>query len=137
VDAFKDARLLAAENGIDQPPGYAKLYLLHGPMKQTGEQADPADYGSETYSRWHSRQPEKIAEMKTPDDIGYYQGRVLRIGYRSDKYNSPGQTAEYDHLFIDGGGTAPKIYTDGPDLEKSTTAIIVGGDFTITERGIE
>lgn len=137
VDAFDGWTMLAAENAIDQRPGYAKLYLVKGDMEPTEEPPEDYDYGSETYSAWYQRDPEKIGDLSVANDIGYYQGRVLRIGYRSDKYHKPGEEVDYDHLFIESGGTAPKIYTDRPRMEDSKTAVIVGGDFKISERGIE
>lgn len=141
VDSFDNWQLLAPTNATEQEPGYAKLYLVEGAIDELEpieeETIDTIEKGSETYAEWHKREPSKIAELETADNIGYCHGRVTRIGYRSDKWNKEGEKVDYDHLFVEGDGIAPKIYTDKPSIEASKTAVIVGGDFTVSERGIE
>ena len=133
IDEFKGWNMLATENGADQRAGYARLYLVSGELENNPE-LEPSEAGAETFKTWHRRRPDKIGELETPESIGYYQGRVLRIGYKSDKWGR--SDVEYDHSFFE-SGTPPKLYTDAPKIEDSTAAIITGGNFTISSRGIE
>jgi hypothetical protein len=135
VDEFKGFHVLAGENGIESGPGRSRLFLVPGKLENLpDEEASPS--GARTFETWTGRPPDKMGELETPQAIGYYQGRVLRIGYRSDKWDRS-RPVDYDHDFTERGGRPPKLYTDRPSFADSTGAVIAGGDFVITARGIE
>ena len=137
IDEFDGWQMLADENGFEHQPGHAKLFLIEGDLKRMQPVPEEMEQAAETYEEWNKREPEKMGELDTPDDIGYYQGRVIQLGYVSDKWNERGEEEPYDHLFTELGALPPKLYTDRPEIADSKAAIIVGGDFQITQRGID
>lgn len=131
VDEWKGFQLLTGENAMDaRRPG---LYFVKG---RIGPDPDvDAAAAAKTYRRWHERDPAKVGELEC--DAGTYcQGRLLRLGYRSDKWGRRGRTVDYDHDFLEEGGTAPLVYTNTRTLEAATTIVVVGGSMRVTERGI-
>jgi len=137
LELFDGWNMLVAEEAEDREPGHGRIFLLPGELDQVDEGAAASAESARTYAEWNRREPDKIAELDTPDNIGYLQGRVTRIGYQSDRGAEPGETEDYDHYFIEEGGKAPKIYTDTASIEAANSALIIGGDFIITSRGIE
>ena len=75
--------------------------------------------------------------LDVPDAIEWRQGRVLRIGYRSDKWSRRGAMHDYDHDFTEAGHRPPLIYTNTQSLGRARAALITGGDMAITEGGID
>jgi hypothetical protein len=137
VESFAGWNMLVKESAEQHSPGRGKIYLLPGALDPVADGSEAPAEGTRTYETWTGRGPEVIAELQTPDNIGFYQGLVLRIGYSSDRGAEPDQVEDYDHYFIENGGIAPRLYTDRAELENATSAVIVGGDFLITDRGIE
>lgn len=137
IDSFEDWNMLVPETAEHTTAGRGRIFLVPGNLEPVQDGSESPERGASTYERWHGREPEAIAELDTPDNIGFYQGRVTRIGYSSDRGAEPGQTEDYDHIFIEEDGIAPKLYTDTAKIDKAKSALIVGGDFVITDRGIE
>lgn len=134
VDEWAGWALLTTETAMELEPGHAKLILLAGELHPRRKPLRPVDVS--TYERWHQRAASELLELDAPDQIGFFQGRVVRLGYRSDKWGRKGQTHDYDHAFTERGHTAPKLYTDTPELARARGAVIVGGDMSVTSRGI-
>ena len=132
-------QMLVSERAMLLPPGRAKLYLVKGAIRsKVLLQGDEHDQAQEQYERWHQRDAESIGEIvDIPDTIAYRQGRLLRIGYRSDKWTRRGKGRDYDHDFTENGHRPPLIYTNTRALERARAAVIVGGDMSITEGGID
>ena len=130
-------QMVCDENAFDQSSGHARMFLVKGELKKQTSMPEDITKGTEAYKQWHDREPEELGELQAPDDIGYLQGRCIQLGYRSDKWNQPGEDEDYDHIFNEEGSTAPKFYTDRAEVDDSSAAIIVGGDFVITEKGID
>jgi hypothetical protein len=64
------------------------------------------------------------------------QGRVIRLDYRSDKWNRKGRTIDYTHDFLERGGRAPLAYTDAKTLASAKLVVVYGGSMAVTEAGI-
>lgn len=126
--------LLTTPDAMERAPGYARLFLASGRAERTGEAPDGA--GAETYAAWHERDPDRVLELDVPSQLPHLQGRLLRLGYRSDKWGRRGEFEDYEHDFSERAGAPPLIYTDRADIEDSSAALVVGGDMVITERGI-
>lgn len=136
IDDWDGWQLLSDENALERAPGRARLYLAPGEIdKLPIAELENFDVAAESYEGWADRDPDAVGELKHAHATHYYQGRVHRLGYRSDKWHRPGEWEDYDHDF--GEGSPPKLYTDRAHLEDATLAIIVGGDFAVTEQGID
>jgi len=133
IGDWRDWLMLADENAMDSER--PRLYLVPGELSadDSREAIGPA---AETYERWHKRGYEFVDDVEISEsDIGHLQGRVLVIGYRSDKWG--GESNDYDHDFCEGDGSPPLLYTNRASVDNATAAVIVGGDMRITPRGIE
>lgn len=132
VDEWKGFQLLSDEDAMDR--ARPRLYFVRGRLG-----ADPGvedlEGAARTYKRWTQRDPEHVGELDTRD-ARYLQGRMLRVGYRSDKWNRRGRTVDYDHDFLEDGGSAPLVYTDTKTIEAARTIIVLGGSMRVTEGGI-
>lgn len=131
VDEWRGYQLLTDEDAMDRKR--PRLYLVRGKLG-----ADPgidAQRGAETYRRWTQRDPRTVGELDTKD-ARYLHGRMLRIGYASDKWGRRGKAVHYDHDFLEDGGSAPLVYSDARTLEGSRTIVVVGGSMQVTEGGI-
>jgi hypothetical protein len=139
VTEWRGWHMLVSERAMTTAPGRVKLYLVRGPLSRRRLIAgDEHDQAQEQYERWHRRDAHTLSEITgIPDAIGYRQGRVLRIGYRSDKWSNRGKHNDYDHDFTEGGARSPWLYTNTRALEKARAAVIVGGTMAITEGGID
>lgn len=122
------------EHGFELARGSSKLFLFKPAELEQLEGMGAA--AIRAYQRWHKRHPDAVESHEVPDHLGHLQGRVLRIGYRSDKWGARGNTIDYDHDFTERGALPPKLYTDSAELEQARGAVLVGGDMTITARGI-
>lgn len=114
-----------------------KLFLVRGRLErpvrlEPGAHAGPA---SDTYERWHQRENERVGELVTKV-AKYPQGRMVVIGYRSDKWGPRGKRHDYSHDFFEDGGRPPLVYTDTRALDAASTVVVVGGSMTIAEGGI-
>lgn len=136
VTRWKGWAMLVGDRAMRSAPGRARLYLVRGKLEQTARSKAKAS-ALDTYERWHKRAATYVGELEVADEIGHKQGRVIRLGYRSDKWNRKGSMVDYDHSFLEDGHRAPWLYTDAATLAKSTAAVIVGGDMAITEEGID
>jgi len=139
VREWRGWQMLVSDRAMESAPGRAKLYLVKGRIaKRKALQGDEHDRAQEQYERWHQRDAAAIGQIvDIPDVIAHRQGRVLRIGYRSDKWSRRGNHKDYDHDFLEDGGTAPLLYTNTKQIERARAAIIVGGTMAITEGGID
>lgn len=135
VTHWKGWALLADADAMDRAPGRARLFLA--PMIPEGRRERQSADAEETYARWHERNPRKVLQLDVPDEFRNLQGRVLRIGYRSDKWTRRGNARDYDHDFREGGALAPLIYTNTRTLQGARGACITGGDMRVTEAGID
>ncbi len=137
IDEWGGWLMCCGENGFDLPPGRSKLFLF-APLPDERSADERADYTAATkaYERWHKREAKQVDVYDVPDRIVHCQGRVLRIGYRSDKWGQRGKGCDYDHDFCERDGLAPLLYTDVKDISKARGAVLVGGDMVITEGGI-
>jgi len=126
--------LLTTPDAMDRAPGYARLFLAAGRAERTDEAPNGA--AAETFTAWHARDADRVVELEVPSRLPHVQGRLLRLGYRSDKWARRGQWDDYEHDFSERGGAPPLLYTDRADIEDSSAALVVGGDMVITERGI-
>lgn len=130
--------MATTEAGMDAAPGRARLYLF--PASDTElEVGDDSKFARarETFERWHAREAEQVTEAEVPDTVGYFQGRLIRLGYRSDKWGPRGDCHDYDHSFTEHDALAPKFYSDTEELEGMTAAVVTGGGMSITEAGID
>lgn len=135
VDEWEGFHLLTNEGAFDNAPGRARLYFVKGAMAALP--AKPADFkGSRDFKYWSERDPDRMGELNTKP-CKYVQGRLLRLGYRSDKWHRKGKTEDYDHDFLEDGGAAPLVYTSAPTLAASVCVVVVGGSMRITEGGID
>lgn len=138
IDDFKHWLMLTDANGMDAAAGRARLFLVAVPPRTVKLEREPGDRAAETFGRWHERDAHSVLELDgLPDAISYYQGRVTRIGYRSDKWHKRGAKVDYDHDCRENGARPPKLYTSHADIARARAAVIVGGSMHITERGIE
>ena len=134
VDEWKGFQLLTGVNAMDSRRPC--LYFVRGRLgSDPGISERAARAGANTYKRWHQRDPARVGELDT-EPCEYQQGRMLRLGYRSDKWGQRGRAVAYDHDFLEDGGSAPLVYTNTRTLEAATTIIVVGGSMRVTERGI-
>jgi hypothetical protein len=138
IDDWKHWLMLCDERGMETAPGRTKLFLVKMPRRTVRLDGDELERGAETYGRWHQRDADELLELDgLPDSIAYYQGRVTRIGYRSDKWHPRGKSVEYDHDCQERGGKPPMLYTSHADIARARAAVLVGGSMHLTERGIE
>jgi hypothetical protein len=114
-----------------------RLYLVRGKM-QAQVRLEPGAYAgkaSDTYAGWHRRENEKVGELDTKP-AKYRQGRIVVIGYRSDKWGRRGEAHDYSHDFFEDNGRPPLVYTDSRTLDAARTVVIVGGSMRVTPEGI-
>lgn len=139
VTEWRGWQMLVGSRAMDSAPGRAKLFLVRGKIaKRSLLKGDEHDLAQEQYERWHQRDAKSVGAIeRIPDSISYRQGRVLRIGYRSDKWSKRGTTTDYDHDFTERGASPPLLYTNTASIEKARAAVIVGGTMAITEGGID
>lgn len=136
VDEWRGWIVVIPENGFSLPAGRGKLYLFKAALTQSVKAPVVRRALERAHERWHARLPDAVKHHDVADWLEHGQGRVLRIGYRSDKWGPKGRTHDYDHDFLERDGRPPLIYTDARKLEKSRAAVLVGGSMRITERGI-
>lgn len=138
IDEWHGWHVLVPENAFDVAPGRARLYLVRGKLADKENlQGDEFDRAQTAYERWHQRDAKLVGTLDIPDAIDWRQGRVLRLGYRSDKWSRRGKHHDYDHDFTERGHRPPLIYTSARSLGRSRGALITGGDMSITEGGID
>ena len=139
VSQWRGWHMLVAERALDTAPGRVKLYLVKGSLgRRKLLQGDEHDRAQDQYERWHQRDALQVGQIANiPDAIDYRQGRVLRLGYRSDKWSRRGHMTDYDHDFTERGGMPPWLYTDTRNIERAHAAVIVGGSMAVTEGGID
>lgn len=138
IDEWNGWHMLVSPNAFELAPGRARIFLVRGKLARKQDlQGDELDSAQTAYERWHQRDAKLIGELNVPDAIEWQQGRVLRIGYRSDKWSRRGARHDYDHDFTERGHKPPLLYTSTRALERAAAAIIVGGDMAITEEGID
>jgi hypothetical protein len=137
IDEWAEWCMCCGDNGFELPPGRSKLYLF-APLPDKKPASEDTNYSAATraYERWHKREAKRVDVYDVPDRIVHCQGRVLRIGYRSDKWGQRGKGHDYDHDFCERDGLPPLLYTDTRDVARARGAVLVGGDMTITEEGI-
>lgn len=137
VDEWNGWHMLVPENAMDVSPGRARIYLVRGKLAERVPLEDAHDRAQGTYERWHQRGADFVGSLDVPDAIEWHHGRVLRIGYRSDKWHRRGKVHDYDHDFTEDGHRPPLIYCNTQHLARARAALIRGGDMAITEGGID
>ncbi|MGV1080696.1 MAG: hypothetical protein ACOYD1_12765 [Candidatus Nanopelagicales bacterium] len=135
IDDWAGWLMCCGENGFELQPGRAKLFLF-APAPDEGARTRDYSAAARAFERWHKREAKQVDRHEVPDKLVHCQGRVLRIGYRSDKWGKRGQSHDYDHDFCERDGLPPLLYTDAAKIDKSRGAVLVGGDMVITEGGI-
>lgn len=132
-------QLLTDEDGMEREPGRARLYLFAGKLELDGElEPDDLPEAAATHVAWNQREADKVGTLREiPDEIGWYQGRVLEIGYRSDKWARKGKTHDYHHIFTEHGAQPPRLYTNTKNIDRARAAVITGGDMSVTPEGID
>jgi hypothetical protein len=135
VTRWKGMHLLTDPGAMDS--ARPRLFLVRGKLGGKAKLAPDADAGdaSDTYREWHRRQPAQVGELDT-HAAKYPQGRMVMIGYRSDKWGRRGKTHDYSHDFHEDGGKPPLVYTDTRALDAARTVVVVGGSMLVTDRGI-
>lgn len=113
------------------------LYLVRGKLAKTHKLAADADAGpaSDTYGLWHQRDHDLVGELDT-SPAPHRLGRMVLIGYRSDKWSRKGKHSDYSHDFFEDNGTPPLVYGSAKTLDASRTVVVVGGSMKVTDRGI-
>lgn len=137
VTEWKGMRLLADHDAFDR--ARPKLYLVRAkPVRIASVQVSQAvvDDAAHDYRRWHKREAARLYELAWLRPAGVKQGRVVRLDYRSDKWNAKGKTVDYTHDFLEDGGTAPIAFTDAKTLAGAKLVVCLGGSMRITEAGI-
>ena len=139
VTEWRGWHMLVSPRAMESAPGLARLYLVRGSIaKRKALRGDEHDQAQEQYERWHQRDAQWLGEIdKLPASVKFKHGRVLRIGYRSDKWSRRGAMTDYDHDFTEDGHRPPLLYTNTRTLGAARAAVIVGGDMAITEGGID
>lgn len=133
IDDWEGFLMLTDPNAFDSER--PRLWLMKGKLGAKSD-VEPGGRAEEAFELWHRRGFDLVSDVTIPDGpIGYYQGRVTSLGYRSDKWTKD-EPHDYDHAFNEDGASPPKLYTNRVDLEKTTAALLVGGDMQITEAGI-
>jgi hypothetical protein len=132
VDEWHGFQLLTDADAFARAEGRARLFFVRGRLQQT--QKEP-EKGTEAYRRWHKRDADKVGEL-TWAPASFPQGRLLVLGYRSDKWHRRGKSVDYTHDFLEDQGRAPLVYTNTRTLEGASTIVVVGGSMRITEGGI-
>lgn len=135
IEEWRDWLMACGENGFELPPGRGKLFLF-APVELDDASRRDMSAATRAYERWHRREAGRVDMYDVPDELAHLQGRVLRIGYRSDKWGRRGSEHDYDHDFCEGDALPPLLYTDKKNLSDSRGAVLVGGDMVITEGGI-
>lgn len=136
IHEWRGMHLLSEEDAFDR--ARPRLYLVRSkPIKLP---AAPVSQGrlngaAESYRRWHKRAADKLFEL-TAGTARYPLGRLLRLDYRSDKWNAKGKAIEYTHDFTEDRGKPPMVYADRKAFEGAKTVIATGGTMRITEAGI-
>lgn len=138
VNEWRGFQLLSDEDAFERDAPHCHLYLVRGRIGALTHEPNAArvDQADDGYQRWHKRNAQKLGELRTAD-AKYLQGRMVRIGYRSDKWQARGRGTNYDHDFLEDGGRAPLVYSNARTLAASTTVVVVGGSMRITEAGID
>lgn len=134
VDEWKGYQLLTNATAFENLPGKAKLYFVRGELADTlrDPHAHPA---ARARKYWTEREPDGVGELET-SPCSHLQGRLVRLGYRSDKWHRKGKTEDYDHDFLE-SGMAPLVYTSAPSLAASRCVVVVGGSMRVTKDGID
>lgn len=129
--------ILADHDAFTRRAPHARLYLVRGHLERPRSEPNEKRVarGLRDYERWHKREPKRIAELDWKP-ANYPQGRMVTIGYRSDKWGPRGRRHDYTHSFLEDGGRPPLVYTNTRTLASASTIVVVGGSMRITERGI-
>lgn len=135
IDEWRNWLMCVGENGFDLRAGRGKLFLFAPQADGEPRQRD-FSAAARAYERWHKREAKKVSTFVVPDALRHCQGRVLRIGYRSDKWGQRGKSHDYDHDFLERDGLPPLLYTDTKNIDRARGAVLVGGSMVITEGGI-
>ena len=128
--SLRGCLLLAPPDAFQRAPGSGRIYIVRGKLEDTRE-PNASEKGAEAFKRWHSRAADLVGYVDTPPPAGVLLGRGVRIGYASDKWNRAGRSVDYEHDFTAPG---PLVYSTGE--ERPRALVLVGGRFTVTNRGI-
>lgn len=135
-DEISGFQILAGAEAMDNEPGHARLFLVKGNITKNPPHNQQIPEAIETWEEWHDREPDFVGGMyDLPDEINEPMGRALSLTYRSDKWNNPGEYIDYIHDFTEGDRSPPLIYVDSATRPRAF--VLSGGDFTVTEDGID
>jgi hypothetical protein len=133
---FRDMKgyaMLAPANAEERKPGSGRLFLVAAEGNETNPSGSAR--AVETFRMWTHRDPDRTLKLEVPDSIGYRIGRVIRIGYRSDKFRRrAGTWVDYEHDFAE---PFPVLYATTTTGEGARGYVLTGGRFVIGSRGIE
>jgi hypothetical protein len=137
IDEWKGYQILADDDAFRRRPPHARLFLVRGKIEKLAHEPSSTriERGLRDYERWHRRPYDRLGELDTKE-AKYLQGRLVTIGYRSDKWGPRGKRHDYTHSFHEDGGRPPLVYSSARTLAGSHTIVVVGGSMRITERGI-
>lgn len=128
--ALRGSLLLAPVDAFDRRAGAGRLFIVRGKLEDT-RAPTAGEKGAEAFKKWHARPADLVGYVDTPPPAGVLIGRAVRIGYASDKWNRARSFVDYEHDFTAPG---PLVYSTGE--ERPRALVLVGGRFTITNRGI-
>jgi hypothetical protein len=129
---LKGFQMLTTPDAEERRPGRARLFLVKPrAIKANGKIHRP---GARTYEMWHKRNPKQGLELTgIAEGAPVLLGRADRLDYASDKWKPRGNHVGYTHSFLD--GKPPLVYADR--IRSPRAFVLVGGDMSITRRGIE
>lgn len=131
--------LLTDPGAEDMPEGEAALYLLPADSFERGP-LEGSSAAQRTYRDWHARDAAHGGEIDDPaisPRAFYFCGEARTIGYRSDKWNAPGDAIDYEHDFAERRHVPPHVWADALELELATLIIVRGGTMRVTADGID
>jgi hypothetical protein len=137
VEEWKGFHLLTNENAFGAAPGRAKLYFVRGKIAGRAEPGAKHGRAAEAYTRWTEYDPDWVGELEGVAPCKYLQGRLMLLGYRSDKWSARRKPVDYEHDFCERGHTPPLVYTSARTLEASKCVVVTGGSMRVTEGGID
>lgn len=117
------------------PEGRARIYLLSSDS-YFAKNKPVTEKAADTFREWTTNEPQEVFQTEAPDDFGHVQGRMVRLGYKSDKWEKRGQYHDYEHNFTEDDGVAPIVRTDTADIRESKGAVMQGGTMRVTAQGI-
>lgn len=108
-------------------------YLTKRREKRRKNPSSSVERAAKFYEEFHwGDGPTKVVEqpIELPPDVATELGELVAVTYRTHK---GGERATWEHEFGEEGGKRPRLVVD----PESKRLFIVGGDYTVTDAGIE